>query len=95
MEPITQRELDLACGMIVLKTVRLFFDTPESEPHGAGAAKLKENWRRVPQERREAALLEFQRQLWQGLLDRLENSGPRPGERPYAHLLFRQGAKWR
>jgi len=50
-------------------------------------------WRQIPLERREAAYIEVQRRLWQGVLDHLEEQGPKPGERPYQHLIRRE-AVW-
>jgi hypothetical protein len=90
-------EADLAGHVIILKVVRLFFlgDNEETSPRAPEAEELLAAWHMIPVERREAALLEFQRQLWQGLLDRLENSsrGPQPGEEPYRYLV-KEGAEW-
>jgi len=74
---ITDRELDLACRVIMVKSILLFFDTSDSEPYGPEADGLLKNWAEVPQERREDSLPEFQRLLWQSLLEGLEGSGPR------------------
>jgi hypothetical protein len=71
---VPDSELDMACAIIVLKSVRLFFDTPDTEPYGPGASKLLEKWRQVPADSREGALFEFHRLLWEGLLEALRNS---------------------
>jgi hypothetical protein len=60
--------------LIVLKSIRLFFDTPETEPYGPEASRLLESWREIPADKRESALLEFHTQLWQGLLEGLRES---------------------
>jgi hypothetical protein len=71
--------LDRACGVIILKSARLFFDVQDAEPYGPGASRLLENWHRVPVDGRESALLEFQRLLWQGFLEDLEESNIKKG----------------
>ena len=68
----TESELNLACAVIVRKTIRLFFNVPDSEEPRGGEVRLLEAWRQIEPERREAALLEHERQIWQGLLDRLQ-----------------------
>lgn len=70
----TERELDLACTVNVRKTIRLFFNVPDSTPNSPGEQRLLDNWHKIAPERREAALGEFQRQLWQGLLNGLRAS---------------------
>jgi hypothetical protein len=73
-EPPNPRELNLTCYAIIRKTIRLFFGTPDSEPNGPTAQRILDAWHEVPQERREAALLEFQRQLWEGFAKGLQQS---------------------
>jgi len=93
----TEAELDLACAFLVLKSTLLFFEgaygIPETLPLGGSAQKFLMKWRQVPLERREAAYIEVQQRLWQGLLDHLEEYGPKPGEKPYQHLIRRE-AVW-
>jgi hypothetical protein len=97
-ELLTDRELDMACAFLVVKSAVLFFEgaygIPESEPIEGHARRFAEKWREIPLERREAATIEVQRQLWQGLLDSLLKLGPKPGETPYQQLI-REGAAWR
>jgi hypothetical protein len=93
----TEVELDLACTFLVIKSALLFFEgaygIPETLPLGGSAQIFVKKWRQVPLERREAAYIEVQRRIWQGLLDHLEGQGPRPGEKPYQHLIRRE-AVW-
>lgn len=81
----TRRELDLACAIIVRKSIRLFFGIEDSEATGPGEQRLLDSWHEVPQERRETALLEFERGLWEGFLEGLQASATWP---------LKRGASW-
>jgi len=71
-QEVPERILDLAAGVIVLKSIRMFFNTPDSEPHGPGAEGLIENWKKVPFDDRVSALPEFQKQVWEAVLEGLQ-----------------------
>jgi hypothetical protein len=68
----SDHNLDLAAGVIMLKSIRMFFNTSDGEPHGPGAEGLIENWRKLSFDDRVSALIEFQKQVWEAVLEGLQ-----------------------
>ena len=90
--PTTGRELDMSASWLVQNSIRLFFNVPADDIL-SGEQRFLDQWKEIPIERREAAYIEVLRQLYQGLLDRLREQGPKAGAPAYSHLI-KEGAKW-
>jgi len=71
--PPTEKELDMACLYMIQNTIRGFSHVDESDVT-PGEERFLARWRAIPHERREAAVIEYQKQVWDVLAEGFKKS---------------------